>query len=181
MPPSGTLDYGAGRGLSAAAIGTDSLEPYPQTGIFPTFQSSAGIPSDLYGAIVCLNVLNVLHLVPRAEIVTAILRILRLGGAAVIMTRGRGVLAASQARRRSRASPLPAPAPATPPPAPKRRGRPAWCHAPLVSRFLLATSATCIIETPKPGQARATEPITAQAPIVPRCLGGTGSVGTFPG
>lgn len=122
VPPSRTLDCGAGRGLGAAAIGADSLEPYPQPGIVPTFQSGAAIPSGLYGTIVCLNMLNVLYSATCAEIVTEILRILRLGGAAVIMTRGRDVLAASPSRRRSGASPLPAPA--SPPPAPKRWGRP---------------------------------------------------------
>lgn len=94
VPPMGgdRLDFGAGRGIGAALLGYDTLEPYPQDGFAPDYRTADEVPAASYDAVVCLNVLNVLPPEEREAAVRSIVRALRPGGAAVIMTRGRDVL-----------------------------------------------------------------------------------------
>jgi SAM-dependent methyltransferase len=91
------LDYGAGRGLGSALLGCDSLEPHPPATFTPTFTSKDQIEAGSYDAVVCLHVLNVVPPEVRREIVLDIARVLRPGGAAVIVTRGRDVLTVKNA------------------------------------------------------------------------------------
>ncbi|CAB4140014.1 hypothetical protein UFOVP397_50 [uncultured Caudovirales phage] len=88
------IDYGAGRGHGARALGGDSFEPYPGPGFQPTYSDPSSIPSDAYAGLVNLNVLNVLPPEVRDEAVRNMGRVLRPQGTAVITTRGRDVMAA---------------------------------------------------------------------------------------
>jgi len=87
------IDYGAGRGHGARALGADSFEPYPQ-GWTPTYTNPNEIPDDLYQRLVNLNVLNVLSPEARAQSVENMGRIVSPGGSGVISTRGRDVMSA---------------------------------------------------------------------------------------
>ena len=91
---SSTLDFGAGLGLSQKELGFDTFEPFPKEGFTPTFSSSSDIPNDSYFKVTNLNVLNVVPLETRTAIVKDIGRILKVGGTAIITTRGKDVLSA---------------------------------------------------------------------------------------
>ena len=94
VPKGRTLDFGAGLGGGAAAIGADSYEPYPPQGFEPTYTKADSIPSNSYERITNFNVLNVVPQSIRDMIVKHIGRILAPGGVAVITTRGRDVMTA---------------------------------------------------------------------------------------
>jgi len=86
------LDFGAGRGQGAQAIGFDTFEPYPREGFSPTYTTAADIPDQSYDRLTSLNVLNVMPRDVRDQAVADIGRVLRPGGRAVVTTRGRDVL-----------------------------------------------------------------------------------------
>lgn len=86
------LDFGAGRGQGAAAIGADTFEPYPREGFTPTYSTAADIPDQSYNRLASLNVLNVMPRDVRDQAVSDIGRVLSPGGRAVVTTRGRDVL-----------------------------------------------------------------------------------------
>ena len=93
-PEGGTLDFGAGLGLSQKELGYDTYEPFPRDGFDPTFQSSGDIPDNSYSRITNFNVLNVVPPEMRDEIVQDIGRVLSPDGVALITTRGRDVMSA---------------------------------------------------------------------------------------
>ena len=86
------LDYGAGLGHGAKFMRCDSFEPNPRSSFNPTYRLPQRIPSESYEKIVSLNVLNVLDRRTRDDAVKHMARILKPGGAALIMTRGRDVV-----------------------------------------------------------------------------------------
>lgn len=86
------LDFGAGRGQGAQAIGFDTFEPYPREGFSPTYNTAADIPDQSYDRLTSLNVLNVMPRDVRDQAVADIGRVLRPNGRAVVTTRGRDVL-----------------------------------------------------------------------------------------
>lgn len=86
------LDFGAGRGQGAAAIGADTFEPYPREGFSPTYTTAADIPDASYNRLASLNVLNVMPRDVRDQAVQDIGRVMAPGGRAVVTTRGRDVL-----------------------------------------------------------------------------------------
>lgn len=86
------LDFGAGRGQGAAAIGADTFEPYPREGFSPTYTTAADIPDASYDRLASLNVLNVMPRDVRDQAVQDIGRVLSPGGRAVVTTRGRDVM-----------------------------------------------------------------------------------------
>jgi len=90
-----TLDFGAGLGMSQERLGYDTYEPFPKDGFTPTYTKAADIPSNSYGRVTSLNVLNVVPKDVRDGIVKDIGRVLEPGGFAVITTRGRDVLSAN--------------------------------------------------------------------------------------
>jgi len=92
MPEGKTLDFGAGLGLGAKELNADSFEPFPQKGFTPTYLDAKEIPSNSYKRLTNFNVLNVVPLEMRNEIVKDIGRVLEPGGVAVITTRGKDVL-----------------------------------------------------------------------------------------
>jgi SAM-dependent methyltransferase len=95
--PTSVLDYGAGLGLGAKAIGADTFEPFPGNqfaGGQPTYQNPDQIPGGSYDAVTSLNVLNVLPREARDAAVDNIGHILKPGGSAVITTRGKEVMTA---------------------------------------------------------------------------------------
>ena len=94
QPTGRTLDFGAGLGGGAAAIGADSYEPYPQKGFTPTYTKADSIPDNSYERITNFNVLNVVPENIRRVIVSNIGRILTPGGTAIITTRGKDVMSA---------------------------------------------------------------------------------------
>ncbi len=92
-----SLDYGAGHGINAKAMGFDeTFEPFAGEGFTPTYTSGKDIPRGEYGQIVSTNVLNV---IPPTDVIDgqmfrprdmAVLNIgdaLQDGGMAVIQTR----------------------------------------------------------------------------------------------
>lgn len=92
-----SLDYGAGHGINAKAMGFDeTFEPFAGEGFTPTYTSGQDIPRGSYGQIVSTNVLNV---IPPTDVIDgqmfrprdmAVLNIgdaLQDGGMAVIQTR----------------------------------------------------------------------------------------------
>ena len=81
------LDYGAGRGKGAEAIGADSYEPFPREQFDPTFKDSESIPSESYDKIISASVLNVVPPDVRDTIVQDIGRILKKDGEAIITAR----------------------------------------------------------------------------------------------
>ena len=97
MPEGRTLDFGAGLGLGAKELGADSFEPFPQKGFTPDFTDAKEIPSNSYKRLTNFNVLNVVPLEMRNEIVQDIGRVLEPGGVAVITTRGKDVMNAAKA------------------------------------------------------------------------------------
>lgn len=82
------LDYGAGLGKGAKAIGFDSFEPNPRDKVKVDFNDSSVIPDESYEMITDLNVLNVVDKGTRDFIVNDIFRILKVDGEAIISTRG---------------------------------------------------------------------------------------------
>lgn len=90
------IDYGAGRGHGTQHLGPDaeSFEPYPNAAFRPNYTDPAAVPSDHYGGLVNLNVLNVLPPEVRDQVVREMGRVLRPQGQGVITTRGRDVMAA---------------------------------------------------------------------------------------
>jgi hypothetical protein len=93
-PQGTTLDFGAGLGIGAKFMGSDTFEPFPKTGFNPTYTDSGSIKSGSYNRMTNLNVLNVVPKDTRDGIVTEIGRILAPGGVAVITTRGKDVMSA---------------------------------------------------------------------------------------
>jgi len=89
VPKGKTLDFGAGRGLGAKAIGADTYEPYVQSN--PKYDKVNQIKSNSYDKITSLNVLNTIEPEARKEAVKNIGRVLKPNGVAVISTRGKDV------------------------------------------------------------------------------------------
>jgi hypothetical protein len=95
LAPGGTtLDFGAGLGLGAKHMGSDSFEPFPRPGFKPTYTDSSTIEDASYNRITNFNVLNVVPIDTRTNIVKEIGRILAPGGLALITTRGKDVMGA---------------------------------------------------------------------------------------
>ena len=92
-PEGRTLDYGAGRGMSAG-LGFDTYEPFPQKGFSPTYLTPSAIPDEYYDRLTNFNVLNVVPREVRDSIVEDIGRVIRPGGTGLITTRGRDVMPA---------------------------------------------------------------------------------------
>lgn len=97
-PQGNTLDFGAGLGIGAKFMGSDTFEPYPKRGFTPTYTDSGKIKNNSYNRVTNLNVLNVVPKDTRDSIVTEIGRILAPGGVAIVTTRGRDVLGAKGER-----------------------------------------------------------------------------------
>ena len=97
VPNGRTLDFGAGLGGGAAAMGADSYEPYPQHGFKPTYTQADSIPDNSYERVTNFNVLNVVPDYIRKIIVQHIGRVLAPGGVALITTRGKDVMSAKGA------------------------------------------------------------------------------------
>lgn len=87
------IDFGAGLGEGAKFLGKDAhtFEPFAQNWT-PTYSKASQIPSDLYGQLTNLNVLNVVPREARDEIVQDIGRVMRPGGLGIITTRGKDVM-----------------------------------------------------------------------------------------
>ena len=87
------IDFGAGLGEGAKALGKDfhTYEPFAQNWT-PTFAKAADVPSDAYGKLTNLNVLNVVPREVRDTIVEDIGRVMQPGGYGIITTRGKDVL-----------------------------------------------------------------------------------------
>jgi hypothetical protein len=87
------LDFGAGLGKGAKLLGrgTHTYEPFPQ-GWNPTYTNAKDIPSDAYGRLTNLNVLNVVPRDVRDEMVLDIGRTMEPGGSGIITTRGADVM-----------------------------------------------------------------------------------------
>lgn len=97
-PQGTTLDFGAGLGVGARYMGSDTFEPFPRPGFQPTYRDSSAIGDGSYNRITNLNVLNVVPKDTRDSIVSEIGRILAPGGVAIFTTRGRDVLGAKGER-----------------------------------------------------------------------------------
>jgi hypothetical protein len=87
------IDFGAGLGQGAKALGKDfdTYEPFAQNWK-PTYSNAADVPSDEYGRLTNLNVLNVVPREVRDEIVQDIGRVMQPGGMGIITTRGKDVM-----------------------------------------------------------------------------------------
>jgi hypothetical protein len=87
------IDFGAGLGEGAKALGKDfdTYEPFAKNWT-PTYSSAADVPSDAYGQLTNLNVLNVVPREVRDEIVQDIGRVMQPGGTGIITTRGKDVM-----------------------------------------------------------------------------------------
>ena len=87
------IDFGAGLGEGAKALGKDfdTYEPFAQNWK-PTYSNAADVPSDEYGRLTNLNVLNVVPREVRDEIVQDIGRVMQPGGMGIITTRGKDVM-----------------------------------------------------------------------------------------
>jgi hypothetical protein len=87
------IDFGAGLGQGAKALGKDfdTYEPFAQNWK-PTYSNAADVPSDEYGRLTNLNVLNVVPREIRDEIVQDIGRVMQPGGMGIITTRGKDVM-----------------------------------------------------------------------------------------
>jgi len=84
------LDFGAGKGVGTKELGpqAEAFEPFPGADYEPDYTD---VPKKKYGAVVSLNVLNVLPPAERQVVIENIGNVLRVGGTALIGTRGRGV------------------------------------------------------------------------------------------
>lgn len=89
------IDFGAGLGKGAELLGpgTHTYEPFAQNWN-PTYSNAKDIPSDAYGRLTNLNVLNVVPREARDEIVQNIGRVIEPGGQGIITTRGADVMKA---------------------------------------------------------------------------------------
>ena len=89
------IDFGAGLGKGAAALGEDThtYEPFAKDWT-PTFTKPEDIPTDAYGRLTNLNVLNVVPREARDEIVQHIGRVMEPGGLGILTTRGADVMGA---------------------------------------------------------------------------------------
>jgi hypothetical protein len=89
------IDFGAGLGKGADLLGpgTHTYEPFAKNWT-PTFSNAADIPSDAYGRLTNLNVLNVVPREARDEIVQNIGRVMQPGGQGILTTRGADVMKA---------------------------------------------------------------------------------------
>jgi hypothetical protein len=87
------IDFGAGLGEGVKALGKDfdTYEPFAQNWK-PTYSNAADVPSDEYGRLTNLNVLNVVPREVRDEIVQDIGRVMQPGGMGIITTRGKDVM-----------------------------------------------------------------------------------------
>lgn len=87
------IDFGAGLGEGAKALGKDfdTYEPFAKNWT-PTYNNAADVPSDAYGQLTNLNVLNVVPREVRDEIVQDIGRVMQPGGMGIITTRGKDVM-----------------------------------------------------------------------------------------
>jgi len=87
------IDFGAGLGEGAKALGKDfdTYEPFAKNWT-PTYSNAADVPSDAYGQLTNLNVLNVVPREVRDEIVQDIGRVMQPGGMGIITTRGKDVM-----------------------------------------------------------------------------------------
>jgi hypothetical protein len=92
------IDFGAGLGQGAKALGKDfdTYEPFAKNWM-PTYSNAADVPSDAYGQLTNLNVLNVVPREIRDEIVQDIGRVMEPGGLGIITTRGKDVMNAKGA------------------------------------------------------------------------------------
>ena len=97
--PGRMIDFGAGLGMGAEAMGQqlgrriETYEPFAQNWI-PDYAKAADVPSEAYGGLTNLNVLNVVPRETRDEIVKDIGRVIQPGGTGIITTRGRDVMTA---------------------------------------------------------------------------------------
>jgi hypothetical protein len=89
------IDFGAGLGKGADLLGpgTHTYEPFAKNWT-PTFSNAADVPSDAYGRLTNLNVLNVVPREARDEIVQNIGRVMQPGGQGILTTRGADVMKA---------------------------------------------------------------------------------------
>lgn len=89
------IDFGAGLGEGAKLLGrdVDTYEPFAKNWN-PTFTKPEDIPTDAYGRLTNLNVLNVVPREARDEIVQHIGRVMEPGGLGVLTTRGADVMKA---------------------------------------------------------------------------------------
>lgn len=87
------LDFGAGLGEGAKVLGKnfDTHEPFAQNWT-PTYKNAADIPSDAYGQLTNLNVLNVVPKEIRDQLVLDMGRVMEPGGHGIITTRGKDVM-----------------------------------------------------------------------------------------
>ena len=96
LPKGNTLDFGAGKGVGAKKVGSDTYEPFADKSFSPTYTNAKDIPSNSYDNVTSLNVLNVVKPETRSEIVQDIGRILKPGGTGIITTRGMDVFGNSK-------------------------------------------------------------------------------------
>ena len=96
LPEGKTLDFGAGKGVGAKKVKSDTYEPFPDKSFSPKYTDAKSIPSNSYDNITNLNVLNVVKPEIRSNIVQDIGRILKPGGTGIITTRGTDVFGNSQ-------------------------------------------------------------------------------------
>jgi hypothetical protein len=87
------IDFGAGLGEGAKLLGknVDTYEPFAKNWN-PTFTRPEDIPTDAYGRLTNLNVLNVVPREARDEIVQNIGRVMEPGGRGIVTTRGADVM-----------------------------------------------------------------------------------------
>lgn len=87
------LVYGSGLGEAVNYLEADSFEPFPPEGISPTYTNKNELNfNDRYESILCTYVLNVVWKEEREFIVKTIGKMLKKGGMAIIVTRGKDVL-----------------------------------------------------------------------------------------
>lgn len=97
--PGRMIDFGAGLGKGAEAMGqqlgrkVETYEPFAQNWA-PDFVRASDVPSEAYGGLTNLNVLNVVPRETRDEIVKDIGRVIQPGGTGIITTRGKDVMTA---------------------------------------------------------------------------------------
>jgi hypothetical protein len=87
------LDFGAGLGEGAKILKADTFEPFPK-GWKPTFIDPKQIPTEAYGKLTNLNVMNVVPPKVRDEIASHIGRVIEPGGQGIVTTRGADVMKA---------------------------------------------------------------------------------------
>jgi len=87
------IDFGAGLGEGAKILKADTYEPFPK-GWKPTFIDPKQIPTEAYGKLTNLNVMNVVPPKVRDEIASHIGRVIEPGGQGIVTTRGADVMKA---------------------------------------------------------------------------------------